>query len=63
MQSRMDYMKASPDGYKAMSALQHYVRQSGLESSLLELIARFPNQRLCVLPRHAHQRRSGPRRN
>ncbi len=34
----MDYTKADPDGYKAMSALEHYVRQSGLEPSLLELV-------------------------
>jgi AhpD family alkylhydroperoxidase len=34
----MDYMKTAPDGYKAMSALESYVRQSGLEHSLLELV-------------------------
>jgi AhpD family alkylhydroperoxidase len=34
----MDYVKAAPDGYKAMSALESYVRQSGLEPSLLELV-------------------------
>jgi AhpD family alkylhydroperoxidase len=34
----MDYMKTAPDGYKAMSALENYVRQSGLEHSLLELV-------------------------
>jgi AhpD family alkylhydroperoxidase len=34
----MDYVKAAPDGYKAMSALESYVRQSGLEHSLLELV-------------------------
>ncbi len=38
MQARMDYVKAAPDGYKAMSALESYVRQSGLEHSLLELV-------------------------
>jgi len=38
MQPRMDYMKTAPDGYKAMSALENYVRQSGLEHSLLELV-------------------------
>jgi len=38
MQPRMDYVKAAPDGYKAMSALETYVRQSGLEHSLLELV-------------------------
>jgi len=34
----MDYVKAAPDGYQAMSALESYVRLSGLEHSLLELV-------------------------
>jgi AhpD family alkylhydroperoxidase len=34
----MDYMKIAPDGYQAMSALESYVRQCGLEHSLLELV-------------------------
>jgi len=38
MQPRMDYVKAAPNGYQAMSALESYVRVSGLEHSLLELI-------------------------
>src|ERR1035437_458933 len=38
MQQRMDFMKTAPDGYQAMSALERYVRQSGLEHSLLELV-------------------------
>lgn len=38
MQPRMDYVKAAPDGYKAMSGLESYVRQCGLEHSLLELV-------------------------
>jgi len=38
MEPRMDYMKTAPDGYKAMSALESYVRQSGLEHTLLELV-------------------------
>jgi AhpD family alkylhydroperoxidase len=38
MQPRMDYVKAAPDGYQAMSALESYVRLSGLEHSLLELV-------------------------
>lgn len=38
MEPRMDYMKTAPDGYKAMSALESCVRQSGLEHSLLELV-------------------------
>ena len=38
MQQRMDFMKTASDGYQAMSALESYVRQSGLEHSLLELV-------------------------
>ena len=38
MEPRMDYMKIAPDGYKAMSTLESYVCQSGLEHSLLELV-------------------------
>ncbi len=38
MQSRLDYMKSAPDGFKAMSGLEQYVRQSGLEPALLELV-------------------------
>mgnify|MGYP001544734227 CR=1 FL=1 len=36
MQPRMDYVKAAPDGYKAMSGLESYVRQCGREHPLLE---------------------------
>ncbi|EEF58744.1 carboxymuconolactone decarboxylase family protein [Pedosphaera parvula] len=38
MKPRLDYTKASPGAYKAMAGLEHYVRHSGLEPSLLELI-------------------------
>ncbi|HVV02418.1 MAG TPA: carboxymuconolactone decarboxylase family protein [Verrucomicrobiae bacterium] len=38
MQNRLDYMKAAPDGFKAMRELEIYARRSGLEPSLLELI-------------------------
>lgn len=38
MQPRLDFPQASPGAYKAMAALEACVRQSGLESSLLELI-------------------------
>jgi len=34
----MDYAKAAPEGYKAMSGLESYVRQCGLEHPLLELV-------------------------
>ena len=38
MQPRLNFANASPDVYKAMSALETCVRQCGLESSLLELV-------------------------
>ena len=38
MQPRLDYMKASPAGYQAMIGLERFVRNSGLERTLLELV-------------------------
>ena len=38
MEPRLNYVKAAPDGYKAMSALNHYVEHCGLEPLLLELV-------------------------
>jgi AhpD family alkylhydroperoxidase len=38
MQERIAFKKAAPDGVKAMGHLEAYVRQSGLEPSLLELV-------------------------
>lgn len=38
MQPRLDYGRTAPDGLKAMLGLEQYVRQSGLEAALLELI-------------------------
>jgi AhpD family alkylhydroperoxidase len=38
MQERLAYGKVSPEGLKAMQGLEAYVRRSGLESSLLELV-------------------------
>ncbi|HEX9161410.1 MAG TPA: carboxymuconolactone decarboxylase family protein [Thermoanaerobaculia bacterium] len=38
MQKRLDYARKSPDGYRAMLALNHFAENCGLEHSLLELI-------------------------
>lgn len=38
MTQRLDYKKASPQGFGAMVALEGHVRASGLEHSLLELV-------------------------
>jgi len=38
MQQRLDAMKLSPAAFKAMSGLQAYVDQSGIDHALLELI-------------------------
>ncbi len=32
MESRLNYVKVSPEAYKAMSGLEMYVSHSGLES-------------------------------
>jgi AhpD family alkylhydroperoxidase len=38
MQQRIDYKKVAPEAYKAMQGIEAYVRGSGLEHSLLELV-------------------------
>ena len=38
MQPRIEYMKVAPNAMSAMLALEQYVRQSGLDPSLLELV-------------------------
>lgn len=38
MQPRLDFTKISPEAYQAMAGLEAYVRSSGLERSLLELV-------------------------
>lgn len=38
MQSRLDIHKAAPQAYRAMAALETYVRNSGLEPGLLKLV-------------------------
>ncbi len=38
MDVRLDYVRAFPEGYRAMSQLERAVRESGLEPSLLELV-------------------------
>jgi|SRR5579863_1907588 len=38
MKERVAYGKVAPGGYRAMAGLERYVRESGLEKSLLELV-------------------------
>jgi AhpD family alkylhydroperoxidase len=38
MEARIDYTKAAPGAYKAMLGLEMYVRSSGIEKPLLELV-------------------------
>ena len=38
MEQRLDYQTASPAAFKAMLQLEQQVRQSGLETALLELV-------------------------
>lgn len=38
MTARFNYIKAAPGGYRAMSQLEQYVKNCGLEASLIELV-------------------------
>jgi AhpD family alkylhydroperoxidase len=38
MKERLDFKKASPGAYKTMAAVENYVRQSGVDHALLELV-------------------------
>ncbi|HLG64986.1 MAG TPA: carboxymuconolactone decarboxylase family protein [Ktedonosporobacter sp.] len=38
MTTRLDFAKAAPGAYRAMSQLEQYVRNCGLERSLIELV-------------------------
>src|SRR6478672_6660137 len=38
MQQRIDYKQVAPDGYRMMLGLEAYVRSSGIEHPLLELV-------------------------
>ena len=38
MKERLDFKKASPGAYQALAAVESYVRQSGVEHALLELV-------------------------
>ncbi len=38
MQPRLKYTELAPEGYRAMSGLESYVRSTGLEPPLLELV-------------------------
>ena len=38
MKQRIDYKKVAPEAYKAMLSIEAYVRGSGLDHSLLELV-------------------------
>lgn len=38
MEARLDAMQASPEGYKAMAQMEAFVRRSGIDRTLLELV-------------------------
>lgn len=38
MAMRLNYVKAAPEAYRAMSQLEHAVKNCGLETSLIELV-------------------------
>ena len=46
MATRLNYVKAAPEAYRAMSQLEHAVKNCGLETSLIELVKIRASQRL-----------------
>ncbi len=38
MSKTIPYSKVAPEGYQAVNGLEHYVKNCGLEHSLLELV-------------------------
>ena len=58
MTQRLDYTQVSPAGVKAFGSVYGYIMQSGLDPTLVDLVYLrvSPDQRLRVLPRHAHAR-------
>ena len=62
MTQRIAYGKVAPGGSRAMSGLERYVRESGLEKSLLELVKLRASQiNGCLLSRYALERCAGKR--
>ena len=62
MSERIDFKKASPEAYKAMVAVEGYVRGSGLDHGLLELVkARVSQINGCAycLDMHTKDARAG----
>jgi hypothetical protein len=56
MKARLDFRKASPQGEKAMTGLHMFVRNCGLDHSLLELV-KLPRRATDVLiASTAHER-------
>jgi AhpD family alkylhydroperoxidase len=57
MQRRLNYVKASPDTYQALLALQAAVDKSGLEKPLMELVKIRASQiNKCAFCLHMHTR-------
>ena len=57
MQARLDAHKAAPAAYQALSALESYVRKSGIDPSLYELIKLRASQiNGCAYCLHMHSR-------
>lgn len=62
MEARLDYSKVLPEGMKAIYAMNHYSKTSGLEASLLELVkmrASQVNGCAYCLDMHSKDARSG----
>src|SRR3712207_1424413 len=57
MKARIDHSRTAPDAFSAMMALETYVRQSGLEPSLLDLTKiRASQLNGCAFCIHMHTR-------
>jgi AhpD family alkylhydroperoxidase len=62
MQQRIDYKQVAPDGYRMLLGLEAYVRRSGIEHLLLELVkTRVSQINGCAycLDRHTQDARAG----
>lgn len=57
MQSRLNYYAAAPDAVKLMSAVETYIKESGLEFSLIELVKMRASQiNGCAYCLHMHSK-------
>ena len=65
MQPRLDFQKIAPQGYRALAGMEAYIRNSGLEPGLLELVKLHASQingcAYCI-DMHSKRNRTAPLR-